>query len=183
MSRKAAGGWSGPAPPLPRSIWVVAWGSLTSQVLLLVDRGVALDNSVGVALSVAVGALVVGCVSSGVVRARTVRSTLALVVLGLGAVAELVGFLSYPAEGVLDTPLVLVTVVVFGAMVAFRRSDWYAWQRTRPPGDAGAPVGRLIALGVLVGLLGGMVAPADAGLDVRLSVTAPNGRLAEDVSC
>jgi hypothetical protein len=52
----------------------------------------------------------------------------------------------------------------------FRRTDWYVWQRTKPSTHDGAPGGQLVAIGVLVGMLGGLIGPIDEGLDVRISV-------------
>lgn len=64
-----------PTPPLPRSIWVVAWASLAGQVVMLVRKGGRLDDQVSlvlsVVLSVVLGGILVGFVSAGVVRARS----------------------------------------------------------------------------------------------------------------
>ena len=84
----------GATPPLPRSIWVVAWASLAGQAVLLVRHGGRLGDEVSLVLSVVLGALLVGYVSAGVVRARTVRLVLAWVVLMLGVIGGLVGLVS-----------------------------------------------------------------------------------------
>ena len=55
-------------------------------------------------------------------------------------------------------------------LARFRRTDWYAWQRTKPSTHEGAPIGRLVSIGVLVGVLGGLIGPVDEGLDVRIDV-------------
>ena len=90
------GGAQRPAavPPLPSSIWVVAWASLAGQAVLLAWQGVRPDDEVSLVLSVVLGALLVGYVSAGVVRARTVRLAFAWVVLVLSLIAELVGLVS-----------------------------------------------------------------------------------------
>lgn len=50
---------------------MVAWASLAGQAVLLVRQGMRLDDEVSLVLSVVLGALLVGYVSAGVVRART----------------------------------------------------------------------------------------------------------------
>lgn len=159
-------------PPLPRSIWVVALASLAGQAVLLVHEGVRLDDEISLALSVVLGALLVGYVSAGVVRARTVRLVLAWVVLGMGLVTELAGLISVddPRQASLAVLSIATTAVALAALARFRRTDWYAWQRTKPPSHDGAPIGRLVAIGVLVGLLGGLVGPAGDGPDARASI-------------
>jgi hypothetical protein len=64
------------------------------------------------------------------------------------------------------------TAVALAGLARFHRSDWYAWQRTRPSAHEGAPIGTLVAIGVLVGALGGLVGPVDDGLDMRVNVAA-----------
>ena len=160
------------APPLPSSIWVVAGASLAGQVLLLVREGARHDDAVSLVGSVVLGALLVGYVSAGVVRARTVRLVLAWVVLVLVLVGDLAALLSADGPGRAGgAGLSLVTTVVsLLALASFRRTDWYAWQRTRPPTHLGAPIRQLVAVGVLVGALGGIAATSDDGLHMRLRV-------------
>jgi hypothetical protein len=162
----------GAAPPLPGSIWVVAWASLAGQVVLLARQGIRLDDAVSLVGSVALGVLLVGYVSAGVVRARTVRLVLAWVVLVLSLIGELVGLVSVEKVGqpVLVVLSVAATVVALAGLARFRRTDWYSWQRSRPPVREGAPIGRLVAVGVLVGVLGGLVGPVEDGVDMRISV-------------
>jgi phosphoglycerol transferase MdoB-like AlkP superfamily enzyme len=160
------------APPLPRSIWVVAWVSLAGQVLLLVQEGVRHDDAVSLVGSVVLGVLLVGYVSAGVVRARTVRLVLAWVVLVLVLVADVASLVSADGPGGATVAgLSLVTTVVsLAALATFRRTDWYAWQRTRPPTHLGAPIRQLVAIGVLVGALGGIAATAEDGLHMSVRV-------------
>ena len=160
------------APALPSSIWVVAWASLAGQVLLLVQEGVRHDDVVSLVGSVVLGALLVGYVSAGVVRARTVRLVLAWVVLVLVLVADLAVLMSADGPGPAGgAGLSLVnTVVSLVALASFRRTDWYAWQRTRPPTHVGAPIRQLVAIGVLVGALGGIAATAEDGLHMSVRV-------------
>lgn len=162
----------GTTPPLPRSIWVVAWASVAGQTVLLVRQGLRLDDEVSLVLSVVLGGLLVGYVSAGVVRARTVRLVLAWVVLLLSALGELVGLVSVDDGGraVLAVLSLATTAVALVGLARFRDTDWYAWQRTRPSADEGAPIGQLVAIGVLVGVLGGLTGPVDDGLDVHIRV-------------
>jgi peptidoglycan/LPS O-acetylase OafA/YrhL len=151
---------------------VVALASLAGQALLLVREGVRLDDEVSLVLSVVLGAFLVGYISAGVVRARTVRLVLAWVVLVLGLVVELVGVVSVdgPRQGALVVFSLATTAVALAGLARFHRTDWYAWQRKKPPAHDGAPIGQVVAIGVLVGVLGGLIGPVDDGLDVRISV-------------
>lgn len=124
-------------------------------------------------LSMILGALLVGYVSAGVVRARRVRIVLAWVVLTLafiGGLADLVSVddLSQAAHAVLALAAGAASLV---GLAKFCRSDWYAWQRTRPSLREGASIGQLVVIGVLVGALGGYVGLVDAGVTTRFNVT------------
>lgn len=159
-------------PGLPRSIWVVACASLASQVLALVDRGARDDDHVSLFVSVLLGALLVSWVSAGVVRARAIRLAVAWVVLLLGFVGGLIDLTSVdsanqPGLAVLSLAATAVALIGLGR---FRRTDWYAWQRTRPSARDGAPIGRLVAIAVLVGTLSGMTGPVDDGIRMRVEV-------------
>lgn len=138
----------GVTPPLPRSIWVVAWASLAGQAVQLVRQGGRVDGEVSLALSVALGALLVGYVSAGVVRARTVRLVLAWVVLVLSMIGGLVGLVSAddPGQAALAVLALTTTAVALAGLARFRRTDWYAWQRTKPSAHEGAPIGQLVAI-------------------------------------
>jgi hypothetical protein len=162
----------GATPPLPTSIWVVAWASLTGQAVLLAEQGGRLDDEVSLVLSVVLGGLLVGYVSAGVVRARAVRLVLAWVVLVLGVIGGLAGLAS--ADDLGRAGLAVLSLATSAAALAglatFHRTDWYRWQRTKPSAHDGTPIGQLVAIGVLVGVLGGLVGPVEDGLAVRISV-------------
>jgi hypothetical protein len=151
---------------------VVAWASLAGQAVLLFDRGGRLGDEVSLLLSVAVGALLVGYISAGVVRARTVPLVVAWVVLVLSAIGELVGLVTVDdlGEAALELLPLGTTAVALLGLARFRRTAWYAWQRTKPPAREVAPTGRLVAIGVLVGVLGGAVGSVDDSRDTRISV-------------
>jgi len=163
---------SGATPPLPRSIWVVAWASLAGQVVLVVWQGRRVDDEVSLVLSVVLGALVVGYVCAGVVRARSVRLVLAWVALVLSVIGGLGGLVSVDdlGQAALAVLSLATTGVALAGLANFLRTDWYAWQRTKPSVRQGAPIGQLVAIGVLVGVLGGLTGPVDGGLNVRIAV-------------
>lgn len=152
---------------------MVAWASLAGQTLWLARQGVRSDNAVSLVVSVALGALLVGYVSAGVVRARTVRLAIAWVVLVIPLIAELVGLVSVDDVGqaALVALSLTLTVLTLAGLARFHRTEWYSWQRTKPSAREGAPIVQLVAIGVLVGALGGLVGPVDDGLDVHISVS------------
>ena len=164
----------GVTPQLPRSIWVIACAALAAQVLLVIRHGGRVDDEVSQVLSIVLGALLAGYVSAGVVRARRVRVVVAWVVLTLSAIGGLADLVSVDglrqaALGVLALTPAAVSLV---GLAKFCRSDWYAWQRTRPPAREGASIVQLVVIGVLVGALGGYVGLVDAGLTMRVNVNA-----------
>ena len=87
-------------------------------------------------------------------------------------VAGLIAVVSVDNLG--QTALAVVSLatpgVALAGLASFRRSDWYQWQRTRPSAHEGPPIGRLVTIGVVVGMLGGLVGPVDDGLDIRVNV-------------
>ena len=117
-------------PPLPTSIWVLAYASVASQLVALLRQGG--NDGDGTSLAV---------------------------------VDDL-------REAVLHLLALATTVVSLGALAKFRRTPWYAWQRTKPPRREGAPIVQLVAIGVFVGVLGGFVGPVDTTIDVELRVSA-----------
>ncbi len=174
--------WAGPTPPLPRSIWVVAWASLAGQIVFLLDRGVRSDSEIAVAASLLVGALVIGYVSAGVVRARTVRLVLAWLVLGLSGIAELVFVIDHASYGAPEDSEFLIALAGLATTTAalvglwrFQRSSWFAWHRHqhRHRLPTPVPVTALVAIGVLVGVLGGLVGPTATGTNVEPRIGVP----------
>src|SRR5690606_9830845 len=136
------------------------------QIVILLDRGVRSDSEIAVAASLLVGALVIGYVSAGVVRARTVRLVLAWLVLGLSGIAELVFVIDHASYGAPEDSEFLIALAGLATTTAalvglwrFQRSSWFAWHRTRRSARADTPITGLVAIGVLVGVLGGLVAP------------------------
>ena len=160
------------APPLPMSIWVVAWASLAGQALVVAAQGMRDDDEIGLVVSVVLSGLIVGWVSAGVIRARTVRLVVAWIVLSLAFLIELGGIvgLDGPGEAALHVLGLTTSVLALVGLAAFHRTEWFAWQSTRPPAAAGAHIGPLVTVAVLVGALGGITVPAEDGVNVRISV-------------
>lgn len=158
-------------PPLPTSIWVLAWVSLASQVAVFAECGVKAENEASLIGSVLLGVVLVGFVSAGVIRARMVRLVLAWVVLVLSGIAELVAVVNPDDASSSGWSLIglVTTGVSIAALERFRHTEWYAWQRTKPPKDEGAPIGGLLAIAVTVGVLGGLVGPAEDGFRVEMN--------------
>jgi hypothetical protein len=160
----------GATPPLPTSIKVLAGVSLLSAVTPLVEQGVKQD-AVSLVVSVVLGALLIGYISAGVVRARTVRLVLAWLVLSLSLVFGVIGLLLSDGQDVVRALVsVAITAVSLGALERFRHTEWYAWQRTKPSTKVGAPIHGLVAVGVLVGALGGCVDGLDDTVHVSVQV-------------
>jgi hypothetical protein len=151
---------------------VVAWASLVGQALLVVRHGGRVDDEVSQILSMVLGALLVGYVSAGVVRARRVRIVLAWVVLALAFIGGLADLVSVDDSGQAAHAVLALAAgaVSLVGLAKFCRSDWHAWQRTRPSAREGASIGRLVVIGVLVGALGGYVGLVDTGVTTRVNV-------------
>lgn len=175
--------WAGPTPPLPRSIWVVAWASLAGQVILVLDRGVRSDNEISIIGSVVLGILLIGYVSAGVVRARTVRLALAWIVLLLSGFAEVVALIEHLDGGALEdresllVPAALAaTIICLAALWRFHQSAWFAWHRQNRPMRAGTPITQLVAVAMLVGALGGLAGATDDGFEAGFHISARPSR-------
>jgi hypothetical protein len=159
-------------PPLPSEIKVLAWASVAGQVAVLVRQGMNSGDDISMLLSMVGGAVIVSYVAAGVVRARPVRVALAWIVLVLSLVAELIGlaYVDSPGEAAIALGSLGTTVVALVALNGFRRTAWYAWQRTRPPTHLGARIGGLVAIGVLVGVLGGIAGSSEDGINMTVRV-------------
>lgn len=173
MSVGGTGKQRSATPPLPQSIWVIAWASLAGQAVPLVEQGGRSDDEISLLVSVVLGGLLVGYVSVGVIRARAIRLGLAWVVLVLSLIGEIGDLVSIddPGQATVAVFSLATTVVSLGALARFHRTDWFAWQRTRPSASEGPSIAGLVAVAVLVGVLGGLAGPVDDGLDVRIRVT------------
>lgn len=147
-----------PLPTLPTSLTVLAFASLAQQVVSLLVLGPK-DDGASYLISMAFGGLVVGWVAAGVTRARTVRLALAWLVLVIVSLALVVDLLTTQPDDttLLDALTLAFTLVSLAALREFHRTDWFIWQRTLPSTEQGEPIGAVVAIGVLVGVLGGII--------------------------
>lgn len=153
-------------PSVPGEIWVFGWSFVAEGALQLLVRGPK-DDAVSAVASMALSALVVTFFAAGVLRARGIRLGIVAVLLGLGLVVGVIGLLIDPTvSGVLA---VAFSGLQAGLLWRYTRTPWFAWQRTRP--SAGPSLTPILAVAVLAGLLGGLIAAPDAerGFDVQLS--------------
>jgi hypothetical protein len=146
-----------PAPP--PSAWALACSCLLGAIVGLAGRGLSHADGFWILVSVALSALVVGWVSSGVLRARTGRLVLAWVVFSLEVVLGLLAVVSQLPAPPTGTVLDLATSVgSFVSLALFCRTDFFRLQRSAPA--AGAPaIEGLLLVAVAVGVLGGLAAP------------------------
>lgn len=146
-------------PAIPTSAWAFGWSFVVAQVLELVRRG-AQDDSSWV-LSALLGVALVTFVAHGVMRARMIRFWIVVVLIGLMVVLGSIGLLLDPsAWGAVSVALAIVQAVL---LRSYARSDWFAWQRTRPVG--GPSLAPILAVAVLVGVLGGVLGAANEAVD------------------
>lgn len=156
------------APPAPQQqippvLWAFALSYLVSQLMNLAYYGTRSGQSV--ILSVLLGAVIVTLVSYGVVRARPVAFWFVAVLVVLALVFELIG-LSGGAD-LWDGVNVLISGAQVALLYAYRKTEWYVWQRTKPSdGPSLVPV---LAIAALVGVLGGVVDSPTVGTDVSVS--------------
>ncbi|MTB95722.1 hypothetical protein GGQ22_11555 [Nocardioides sp. zg-579] len=141
---------------VPTSAWVLAWASVVMQLTALAERGAA--NGEAALISVPLSALVVAWFSAGVIRARMVRTWLAGIVLLLVTIGSVVDLVTGPP--LLDLVGTAAAVAAFAAFVSYVRSDCFAALRAdRDASPSG--LGGLVAVAILVGALGGLIAPLD----------------------
>lgn len=154
----AGASWAVPVPHrLPTAAWALAWASVASQLVNVVDQGLRLQ--VLTPLSMLLGALLVWWFAHGVLTGRMVRLVvvwLLLVVTFVGEASTLLD--SGPGDPLLlPTASMLTSVAMMVALGWFMTTPYYAWQRTRPI-DRGPSLAGPLLVAVLVGASGGMVA-------------------------
>lgn len=159
-----------PPSRVPAAAWGLAWACLVGQLLLLGERGA--QSSDAVPLSMLLGAILVAWVSHGVLTGRTVRLVLVSVLFAVTAIFDLVALMDAGIAGVSGWPFVglAASLVQLAALVAFTRTEYFAWQRSRPR-VPGPPLGSLIAVAVVVGILGGVTGSAsDAPTQISVNL-------------
>lgn len=159
-----------PPTRVPAAAWGLAWSCLVGQLLLLGERGA--QSSDAVPLSMLLGAVLVAWVSHGVLTGRTGRLVLVWVLFVVTAIGDGVALLDGGLSGVTGWPFVRLTasLVQIVALVWFTRTEYFAWQRSRPR-VPGPPLGSLIAVAVVVGILGGVTgSAADAPTQISVNL-------------
>lgn len=152
-----------PAPDrLPDAAWALGLVCLVGQLARLAEVGITdLDTW---PVSSLLGALIVGWFANGVLTARTVRLWIVWFLFGILVPLQLLAVVHAGLEGLAGWPGVnlVLAVVQLAALAWFCRSDYFAWQRTRPavPGPSRAS---LLAVAALVGVLGGVIAVPETG--------------------
>lgn len=153
---------------MPRPAWVLGWLCLADQLLQLQLRGLSRSDPIWVLLSVVLSALVIGWFSAGVLQARRVRLVIAWILLCLSVLLRVFGTLSEPGPRALLDLLVSIGQVV--ALAAFCATPYFRGQRERTQPRSRA-FGCVIAIAVVVGVVGGITAPADgSGASVQLRI-------------
>lgn len=150
-------------PTVPGSAWALGWSFVVGQLLELVRRGAQQESAWP--LSMAFGVVVVVLVSHGVMRVRWVRFWLAATVLVLAPVFIGIGLVIEPTAWGLVT--LLIALVQAALLRAYSRTDWFAWQRTRPSG--GPSLVPIVAVAALVGALSGVVGTPTDGFGASVN--------------
>lgn len=160
-----SGSWSSASPPaVPGVLWAFAGIFLAEGVVQALVNGPKPDGTSLVG-SIVLGVALVVFFSVGVTRARGIRTGIVAVLLVLAVLAGVVGVAVDPSvDGIVVTVLSAVQAVL---LWRYTRTDWWAWQRTRPEGGR-SPV-PLLALAVAVGVLGGVADGPVGGRDVEMS--------------
>lgn len=147
---------------LPAQAWVMAWAFLVGQLMTLAEQGRGTNSLLP---SMLLGAVIIGWIAHGVLRARTVRVVLVWIVLFLAGLAYIVGVFDDPSGwGVAQ---LAITAVQFVYFVRFTKTPYYAWQRSRPHARRPSLAG-LVAIAIAVGALGGVVGANDNGFHADL---------------
>ncbi|MFL6106554.1 MAG: hypothetical protein ACJ72L_06305 [Marmoricola sp.] len=149
---------------VPESAWVLGWLFLAEQAIRLALDGVGENNVILV--SAIISALLVAWFSYGVLTARPVRGMIVLVLMWLASIALAITFLTDPS--IANLGALAVTVVQLIALLAFRKTPYFAWQRTRPHRNV-AGLEPLIWMAVVVGVLGGIIGSGGGGLGLTLN--------------
>ncbi|GAA1777999.1 hypothetical protein GCM10009795_025180 [Nocardioides hankookensis] len=157
---------------MPPSAYVLAWLCLLGQLPSLATRGLSDGDGVWVLLSMVLGALVIAWFSAGVLRARIVRLVVVWIVLVLGALLVAVDVVQNPHTSWWDLLLLLASIGQVAALGTFCSTDYFRWQRAQPTA-AGPDISTLVAIAVVVGLVGGITAPAehsDSPIQLRIAL-------------
>lgn len=154
-------------PPLPGQAWGIPVLTLLLQLVLLLDNGVRPVDDL-LPLSMLLTAVVVVWVSRGVLAGRTVRLVLVLVLYGAATTSYAWVVLVGPDRAGAAVRL-LLALATLGAVLALVRSPFHRWQREHHDLE-GAPVGGILALAAVVGVLGPLAVPDEPRIRVEVQV-------------
>ena len=152
----AAARWAHRVPDrLPAAALALAGSCLVGQLVQLAVSGTRPPDA-GWVPSMLLGALLVGWVASGVLRARTGRLVVAWVLFVLSVLGDAASLLDAGYAGLVGWPAaqLLTSLAALLSLLWFTTTPYYAWQRTRPrvPGPS---IAAIVAVAVAVGVLGG----------------------------
>jgi len=123
-------------------------------------------------VSASIGAVLVAWVSKGVLTARRGRLVLVWAMFVLAAILYGVALLDTSVAGTSGWRFVhfATSLVELACLAWFTNTEYFAWQRSRPQ-NAGAGLGGLILVAVLVGALAGVIGtPEDALVRFQINV-------------
>lgn len=165
------------APPpvrpgaVPLSAGVLALSCLAAEAVTIADRGTKTSGETGIVVSMALGALLVGWFSLGVLRARSVRTTLVALLLAVSLLVTIAALLeaATPSEVVVAIGGIALAAVPLAALGWYTTTDWHRWQRLHP-GSPAPSATSLVLVAALVGVLGGLTPPAEQGSPFRVEI-------------
>jgi hypothetical protein len=164
-------------PPLPVWAWGVGVLSVLGELAFIGEAGVRSGNP-GLPVSMVLTALATVWVSYGVLAGRSSRTVVAIAVMGLSAVAASWRFFAgagHPGWALTQAALALAAPA---ALVALMRSPYYSWQRTHHDTSA-VPIGGVLALAAVAGLLGPLSGPDQDHDGVHVVVGLEERRLSD----
>jgi hypothetical protein len=144
-------------PPLPVWAWGVGILSVLGELAFIGEAGVRSGNP-GMPISMVLTALATVWVTYGVLAGRTTHLVVALLVMGVVAVAASWRFLEGTGHPGWALAQALLALAAPAALVALVRSPYHAWQRTRHDLSE-VPIGGVLLLAAVSGLLGPLSGP------------------------
>lgn len=148
----------------PQEAWMLGWVCLAAEFAILLEHGA--QSSESIPLSIILGALVIGWFSYGVLCARMIRTFIVWVLFILALVIDLVDVVDHATGwAVANTAF---SALQLYCLHRFTSTDYFH-ERRRDPRRAYASVAGIVALGVCVGILGGVVGTESSDLRVQVN--------------
>jgi hypothetical protein len=149
---------------LPDSAWGAGWAFLAVEAVALLRRGFTGVTMPWPLVSMVLSALVVGWFTAGVLQARPIRTFLVWLILIVATLLQVISLLSGP-RGLGSWFEFLVGLIPVVVLAAFCRSPFYAHMRLVGADAVRPAIGGVVALAVITGALGGIVAPVSGDGD------------------